>query len=158
MFDPNPKLVLTNQFGEVSINEVDASSTFGATNKSTPVVLTAAQVIALNATPIDIIPAIAGKIIEVVAVIYAYTKSTAFTVGSSKVIKTQYKTSGQLINSVPDTGLLDQAASTEAVGLGAGAGGIAIRGKAVQVTSDDTTIAVGTGSTLTVTAYYNILE
>lgn len=158
MFNPNPKLVLTNQFGEESINYVNPGSEIPASFKSVPVVLTAAQVIALNATPIDIVPAIPGKIIQVAAVVLNLTfGSAAFTVGSSKVIQAKYKTSGQLIAAVPDTGLLTAVADAESVAFANGAGGLAVRGKAIQLTSDDTTIAVGTGCTLTATVYYNVI-
>lgn len=158
MFNPNPKIVLVNQFGEESINYVAPGSEFSASFKSTPVVLSAAQVIALNATPIDIVPAISGKIIQVVAVVLAFTRGSAsFTVGSSKVLKAQYKTSGQQIASVPDDGFLTAVANAESVALANGGGGLAIRGKAIQLTSDDTTIASGTGSTVTATVYYNVI-
>lgn len=158
MFNPNPKLVLTNQFGEESINYVSPGSEIPASFKSAPVVLTAAQVIALNATPIEIIPAIAGKIIQVAAIVLTFTRGSAsFTVGSSKVIKAQYKTSGQQIASVPDDGFLTAVANAESVALANGGGGLAIRGKAVELTSDDTTIASGTGSTVTAVAYYNVI-
>lgn len=156
MFSPDPKLVLMNQYGEQSINAVLPGSEIVAL-KSTLITLTAAQVIALNATPIDVLDAVAGKTIQVVAAILTYTKSTAFTVGSNKVLKLQYKTSGQLISSVPDTGFIDQSTSQKAVLLPSGSGGIAIEGKAIQITSDDTTIGAGTGSTLGVQLYYNLI-
>lgn len=159
MFNPNPKLVLTNQFGEESVNYVSPGSEIPASFKSTPVVLTAAQVIALNATPIEIIPAIAGKIIQVAAVIFQYKKgSAAFTIGANKKMIAQYATGNQAIASIPETGFLDSATDKEGVGLGVSAGGLSIRGDAVELTTDDATpISVGTGSTVTVFAYYNII-
>ncbi len=159
MYNPTPKLVLTNQFGEESINAISPGSEIAASFKSAPVVLTAAQVIALNATPITIIPAVPGKIIQVAAVLFSYHKgTTAFTIGANKKLIAQYNTGAQAIASVPETGFIDQATDKEAVGLSVAAGGISIRGKAVEVTSDDATpISGGTGSTVTVTAYYNVI-
>jgi hypothetical protein len=158
MFDPNPKLVLVNNFGEETVNYVAPGSEIPASFKSTLIVLTAAQVIALNATPIDVLAAVTGKTIQVMAAILTYTRVANFTVGSSKVLQLKYKTSGQLISSVGDTGFLDQSTSQEAVLFGNGAGGVAIRGKAIQITSDDASIAAGTGSTLGVQLFYNILD
>lgn len=159
MFNPNPKLVLTNQFGEESINYVSPGSEIAACFKSAPVVLTAAQVIGLNGTPQQIIPAIAGKIIQVVAIVLAYHKgSAAFTIGANKSLKAQYATGDQAIASVPETGFLDSATDKEAVGFGNQAGGISLRGQAVELTSDDATpISGGTGSTVTVTAFFNVI-
>lgn len=157
-FNPNPKLVMINQFGEESINAIVSTSTFGAPLVSSTVTLSAAQVIALNATPQVLVPAVAGKIIEVVAVILNYVYgSAAFTVGSSKVIKAQYHTGTILIGSVSDTGFIDQVVNKEATLYGAGVGGLGVRGQGVELTSDDTTIAVGTGGTLVCHVLYNLI-
>ena len=156
MFNPNPKLVLTNQFGEVSINAIGPESNDYINNHV--VTLTAAQVIALNATPQVLVPAVAGKVIKVLAVKMSYVHgSAAFTIGSNKHLTAQYATSGQLIAQAPETGFIDQSSSTEADVFGPGVGGIAVRGKAVNLTSDDSTIAVGTDSTLVCTTYYQII-
>lgn len=159
MFNPNPKLVLTNQFGEESVNYVSPGSEIPASFKTAPLVLTAAQVIALNATPLEIIPAIAGKIIQVAAIVFSYHKgSAAFTIGASKKMIAQYATGNQAIASIPETGFLDSATDKEAVGFSVAAGGIGLRGDAVELTTDDATpISGGTGSTVTVTAYYNVI-
>lgn len=149
-YAPIPQEVLVNQFGEKSINQV--------VNAHTTVTLSAAQVIALNATPITLVPAVAGRIIVVQNVKIAYNHgSAAFTIGSSKHLMAQYATSAILINQVAETGFIDQTTSKEADLLGGGAGGVGFRGQAVQITSDDTTITVGTGSTLTITTFFQVI-
>jgi hypothetical protein len=120
------------------------------------VTLTAAQVIALDGSPITVVPAVAGQIIQVSMTKLVYTKgSAAFTVGSGKYLQMAYA-NGVLINEVLDAGFIDQSSSKEADLPGAGAGGVGIRGSAVQITSNDSSIAVGTGSTLTVTVNYKL--
>jgi hypothetical protein len=152
----NPQLVIKNQFGEQSQN-VSLAGTQGFPLLSAAVVLTAAQVIALNATPITVIPAVSGKLIVVMAMELSYKKgSAAFTIGSSKHLQAQYASAG-LIGQVAETGFIDQASNTEGDIIPGGSGFIGARGQAVQVTSDDTTITVGTGSTVTVQALYFLI-
>lgn len=155
----NPQLVVKNQFGEQSQLSPQAGTNFVAAFKSTTVTLTAAQVIALPGTPIQLVAAQSGKLLQVVAVEFKYTKGTsAFTIGASKSLIIQYATSDVLINKVGTTGFIDQSTSKVAFGLGAGAGAVSIDGQAIEITSDDTTPAsVGTGSTVAVTVFYNVL-
>lgn len=156
----NPSLNVKNQFGEAYQFSPQVGSNFVAAFKSATVTLTAAQVIALPGTPIALVAAQAGKLIQVVAVEMAYVKgASAFTIGSSKSLIVQYHTSAILINKVGTTGFIDQAANKTAMVLGSGAGGVGIGGQAVEITSDDTTpVSSGTGSTVAVTVYYNILN
>lgn len=116
------------------------------------VTLTAAQVIALNATPISLIPAVNGKLIEVGLVTVAYKYgSAAFTIGASKHIQVIY-TGGAVAGQVDETGLLDQVVNKEnAISCGNYS---PVRGAGVLVTSDDATILLGTGCTVTVNVYY----
>lgn len=155
-FSPNPKEVLVNQFGEKSINYIAPGSNFGL---RVSVVLTAAQVIALNASPISIIPAVSGKVLKVNALNVTYTfGSAAFTTGSTKHIILQYSGAGTTsIVSTAETGLIDQTSSKESTTANPAVTALGLRGQAIQVTSDDTTIAAGTGSTVTITAYYDIV-
>lgn len=156
----NPELVVKNQFGETLQLAPIAGTNFVASFKAATVTLSAAQVIALPGTPIQLVAAQTGKLIQVVAVEMAYVKGTsAFTIGASKSLIVQYHTSAILINKVGTTGFIDQASSKTAMVLGAGAGGVGIGGQAVEITSDDTTpMSVGTGSTVKVTVFYNVLN
>lgn len=148
-YSPTPQLVLVNQFGEKSINQVQ--------NAHASVTLTAAQVIALNATPIVVVPAVAGKLAVISNVKITYTKgSAAFTIGSSKHLQMQYTVGTVLINQVAETGFID-GLSKEADLTGPGPGGVTIRGSAIQITSDDTTITVGTGSTVKVDVFFQYI-
>lgn len=154
----NPQLVLENQQGETSINAIRPGSNFVAAFKATTVTLTAAQVIALPGTPIQLVAAQSGKLIQVVAVEYKYTKSTAFVVGASKSLIVRYKTANVNINLMGTTGFIDQATSKTAFGFGNQAGGVSVGGQAIEITSDDTTpVSGGTGSTVAVTVFYNVL-
>lgn len=156
----NPQLVVKNQFGEQSQLAPVAGTNFVAAFKSTTVTLTAAQVIALPGTPITLVAAQSGKLIQVVAVEYKYTKgSAAFTIGSSKSLIVQYNTSGVDIQSIGTTGFIDQSTSKTAFSYGGGnVAGVGIGGQAVEITSDDTTpVSGGTGSTVAVTVFYNVL-
>lgn len=156
-FSPNPELVLKNQFGEESINAIMPGTTYGPLVSAT-VTLTAAQVIALNATPQTLIPAVTGKTIVVQAIYLSLVHgSAAFTIGSSKHLMAQYHTAAILAAQVAETGFLDHASSISAVGYGPGVGGLSLQGLAIELTSDDTTIAVGTGSTLAVTVSYQLI-
>lgn len=154
----NPTLNVKNQFGEASQFSPQVGTNFVAAFKSATVTLTTAQVIALNATPIQLVAAQAGKLIQVVAVEMLYTKSTAFTITSSKSLIVQYHTSAVLINKVSTTGFIDQASSKTAMVLGMGAGGVGVGGQAVEITSDDSGVGAGTASTVAVTVYYNVLN
>ncbi len=131
---------------------------FVAAFKSATVTLTAAQVIALNATPIQLVAAQAGYLIQVVATEMLYTKSTAFTITASKHLILQYHTSAVQISSLLTTGFIDQSSSKTAFSLATGSGGVGIGGQAVEISSDDSGIAAGTGSTVAVTVYYNVLK
>lgn len=155
-----PQLVLKNQQGEVSNNAILAGTNYVAAFKAATVTLTAAQVIALPGTPIQLVAAQAGKLIQVVAVEMAYVKgAAAFTIGSSKSLIVQYHTSAILISKVGTTGFIDQSTSKTAMVLGSGVGGVGVGGQAVEITSDDTTpMSVGTGSTVVVNVYYNVLN
>lgn len=153
----NPQIVLKNQAGEVSNNAFIAGTNYVAAFKSTTITLTAAQVIALNATPIQLIAAQSGKLIQVVAAEMKYTKSTAFTVTSTKKLILQYNTSAVAIGSILETGFIDQAASKTAFVQSTLSGGVGIGGQAIEITSDDSSISVGTGSTVAVTVFYNVL-
>lgn len=149
-FTPTPKLVLKNQFGEESINQV--------INAKTVVTLTAAQVIALHTTAITLVAAVAGKVIKVSDVKMNYVKGTsAFTIGSSKHLTVQYATSAIAIAAQAETGFIDQSTSQESDLFGPGVGGQNVRGEAVQIISDDTGISVGTGSTVVVTVFYQLV-
>lgn len=156
----NPQLVLKNQQGETSINAIQPGTNFAAAFKSTTVTLTAAQVIALPGTPISLIPAQAGFVIQVVAVEFAYVKgASAFTIGSSKSLIVQYITSDVLINKIGTTGLLDSSSSKTGFAFGAGLGAVSVGGQGVEITSDDTTpVSGGTGSTVAVTVFYNLIK
>lgn len=155
----NPELVVKNQFGETSQLAPVAGTNFVAAFKAATVTLTAAQVIALDGAPIQLVAAQSGKLIQVVAVEMAYIKgSAAFTISASKHLIVQYHTSAILISQVNTTGFIDHASSLTAMVLGSGAGGLSIGGQAVEINSDDTGISVGTGSTVKVTVYYNLLN
>ncbi len=154
----NPQLVVKNQFGEQSQLSPQAGTNYVAAFKSTTVTLTAAQVIALPGTPITLVAAQSGKLIQVVAVEYKYTKSTAFTIGASKNLIVQYNTSGVDIQLMPTTGFIDQSTSKTAFTYSGTVAGVGIGGQAVEITSDDTTpVSAGTGSTVAVTVFYNVL-
>ena len=156
----NPQLNVVNSFGEKSQFSPIAGTNFVAAFKSATVTLSAAQVIALPGTPIQLVAAQSGKLIQVVAVEMAYVKgSAAFTIGSSKHLTVQYHTIATLISQVGTTGFIDQASNKTAMVLGSGAGGVGVGGAAVEITSDDTTpMSGGTGSTVAVTVYYNVLN
>ena len=87
-----------------------------------------------------------------------YVKSTAFTVTSAKKLIVQYHTSAVAVGSILETGFIDQSASKTAFVYGSGAGGVSVDGAAVEITSDDSAIGAGTGSTVAVTVYYNLLK
>lgn len=160
MFNPIPALVLKNQFGEESINYLAPGTNFVAAYKSAQLVLTAAQVIALNATPQTLIAAVTGEIIQLVALEMLYTHGTAaFTITASKHLLAEYAgvTTVQPVSFLT-TGFLDQTTSKEADAFAVGVGGIGIRGAGLLFTCDDSSMSVGTGSTLSVTAYYNLLK
>lgn len=156
----SPQLVVKNQFGETSQFSPQAGSNYVANFQSATVTLTAAQVIALPGTPIQLVALQANQLIQVVAVEMAYIKgSSAFTIGASKHLIVQYHTSAVLINQVGTTGFIDQSSNKTAMVMGSGAGGVGIGGQAVEITSDDTTpVSGGTGSTVKVTVYYNLLK
>ena len=156
----SPQLILKNQYGEVSINSPQLGSNYVANFQSATITLTAAQVIALPGTPIQLVAASSGNLIKVVAVEMLYTKgSAAFTIGSSKHLIVQYHTSATLIQQIGTTGFIDQASNKTGMLIGGGAGGVGIGGQAVEITSDDTTpVSGGTGSTVKVTVYYDILK
>jgi hypothetical protein len=157
MFNPVPSLVFKNQFGEETVAAFLAGSNWPGAVFGSLVTLSAAQVIALNATPITLVPAVAGKTVQVMAMIMAYTKgSAAFTIGASKHLIGQYHSSAVLIQQVGETGFID-GVSKQANLFGPGAGGVGIVGEAVEVTSDDSTIASGTGSTIAITTYFNLV-
>lgn len=155
----NPQIVLKNQQGEVSNNAILAGTNYVAAFKSATVTLTAAQVIALPGTPIQLVALQTGKLIQVVAAEIKYIKgASAFTIGSSKSLILQYHTSGVDIGLLGTTGFLDQASSKTAFVQSTLSGGVGIGGQAVEITSDDTTpVSVGTGSTVQVTVFYNLL-
>lgn len=135
-----------------------AGSNYVANFKAATVTLTTAQVLALNGTPITIVPAVSGSVIEVEAVEMAYIKGTnAFTVTASKHLTAQYATSNIAIGTVSTTGFIDQTTSKTAMVLSTSAGGVGITGQAVQITSDDSGMGSGTGSTVKVTVFYNLL-
>lgn len=154
----NPQLVLKNQQGETSVFAPQAGSNYVANFKAATVTLTAAQVIALNATPIQLVAAKTGYVIQVVAVEMKYTKSTAFGVTSGKKLIVQYHTSAVAIGNVAEVGFIDQSSSKTAFVYGAGTGGVSVDGAAVEITSDDSSITSGTSSTVAVTVYYNLLK
>lgn len=156
----NPQLVVKNQQGETSTFSPQAGSIFPASFKSATVTLTAAQVIALPGTPIQLVAAKTGYLIQVVGVEMAYVKgSAAFTIGASKHMIVQYHTSAVSAASILTTGFIDQATSKTAFAYTSTVSGIGIGGQAVEVTSDDTTpVSVGTGSTVAVTVYYNLVK
>lgn len=155
----NPQLLLKNQYGESFKFSPQAGSNYVANFKAATVTLSAAQVIALNATPIQLVAAQSGYLIQVVGIELAYVKgSAAFTVTSAKKLIVQYHTSAVAAGSILETGFIDQSSSKTAFVYGAGAGGVGIGGQAVEITSDDSAISVGTGSTVAVTVYYNLLK
>lgn len=155
----SPQLVVKNQFGETSQFSPQAGTNFVAAFQSATVTLTAAQVIALPGTPIQLVAAQTGKLFQVVAIEYKYTKGTsAFTIGSSKSLITRYKTANVNISLMPTTGFIDQATSKTAFSTAAAVNAVSIGGTALEITSDDTTpVSSGTGSTVAVTVYYNVL-
>ncbi|MDH4163316.1 MAG: hypothetical protein OEW15_11605 [Nitrospirota bacterium] len=156
----NPQIVLENQQGETSVNAIKAGSVFPASFRAATVTLTAAQVIALPGTPIQLVAAQSGKLIQVVAVEYIYTKgAAAFTIGASKNLIVEYNTSGVNIQLMPTTGFIDQSTSKTAFTYAGSVAGVGIGGQAVQITSDDTTpVSGGTGSTVKVIVYYNLIN
>lgn len=153
-----PELVVKNRFGETSVFSPQPGTNFVAAFKAATVTLTAAQVIAANVTPIQLVAAKAGYLIQVVGTELIYTKSTAFTVTASKHLILQYHTSAVQISSLLTTGFIDQATSKTAFSLATGSGGVGIGGQAVEIISDDSGIAAGTGSTVQVIVYYNLLK
>lgn len=154
----NPQLAVKNQFGEESLLSPVAGTNYVAAFKSATITLTAAQVIALNATPITLVAAQSGKLIQPVAVEFIYTKgAAAFTIGSSKHLIVQYHTSAVAAGQVNETGFIDQASSLKAFEYTPTVSGVGIGGQALEITSDDTTITVGTGSTVKVIVFYNVL-
>ncbi len=154
----NPLMVVKNQFGEQYNQRILQFQ--GASFQSTPVVLSAAQVKLLNVTPIVLVGSVAGKVIQVVGVDLAYSKSTAFAVSNpaSKLI-VNYNTSGVVASSIVETGFIDASSSKEAM-LFHGGGGLGIRGEAIEITSNGSTgeITSGTASTVTATVFYNVLQ
>lgn len=155
----NPQLVFKNQFGETTQAAPIAGTNYVAAFKSSTVTLSAAQVIALNATPIQLVAAQAGYLIQVVAAEAVYTKgASAFTLSGSTNLQIQYHTSAVLIAEQPLTGFIDQSSSKTAFLQSVLTSGIGIGGQAVEVTSDDSGITGGTGSTVAVTVYYNLLK
>lgn len=154
----SPQIVLKNQQGEVSNNAILAGSNFVASFQSATVTLTTAQVLALNGTPIQLVAAQSGYLIQVVDAEMKYTKSTAFTVTSSKHLELQYHTSAVQIASISTTGFIDQSTSKTAFVQSTLSGGVSIGGEAVEITSDDSGMGAGTGSTVAVTVYYNLLK
>jgi hypothetical protein len=156
MLQFKPQLVIKNQYGEESQN-APLPGSFGFPLLSTAVILTAAQVIALNATPQTIIPAVAGKLIQVLAVECSYTYgSAAFTITSSKHLQAAYASAGT-IGQVATTGLLDQTANKEGDIFPGGNSFIGARGQAVNITCDDSGMSGGTGGTVTVQALYQYI-
>jgi hypothetical protein len=155
----NPQLVLKNQQGETSVMSPQAGSNFVANFKSATVTLTAAQVIGAASTPIQILPAQTGKVLEVVASEMLYTKgASAFTINSSKSALLRYHTSNVQIGTISTTGFLDSSSSKTAFVYGPGAGGVGIGGQAVEFTTDDQGMGSGTGSTVKITVFYNVLN
>lgn len=156
----NPQLILKNQQGEESVNAIMPGTNFSAAFKSATVTLTAAQVIALPGTPIQLVAAKSGYLIQVVSVEMAYVKgASAFTIGSSKSMIVQYHTSAVAAASISTTGFIDQATSKTAFAYTSTVSGVGIAGQAVEITSNDTTPAsVGTGSTVAVTVFYNLVK
>lgn len=78
------------------------------------VILTTAQLLALKATPIELIPApAAGKAIHLIGGVVTYNKgTTAFTVGNTdENLELGYDTGTTSVAVVETTGLIDQAAS-----------------------------------------------
>jgi hypothetical protein len=155
----NPQLNLKNEFGETHVFSPQAGSNWVGNFKAATVTLTAAQVIALNGTPITLIAAQSGMMIKVAAVEMVYTHgSAAFTVTASKHLELQYHSSAVQINSVSTTGFIDQTTGKTAMVIGGGSGGVGIGGEAVEITSDDSSMSSGTGSTVAVTVYYDLLK
>lgn len=155
----NPELVMKNQQGETSVFSPQAGSNYIANFKAATVTLSAAQVIALQATPIQLVAAKAGYVIKVAGVEMKYVMgSAAFTVTSSKHLTVQYHTSAVQIEQIGTTGFIDQSSSQTAFTLGAGAGGVGIGGQAVEITSDDGSMGSGTGSTVAVTVFYDYVK
>lgn len=156
----NPELVVKNSFGEQSQLTPIAGTNFVAAFKSTTVTLTAAQVIALPGTPIQLIAAQSGKLIKIEAIEMKYVKgASAFTIGASKSLIVRYKTANVNISLVSTTGFIDQASSKTAFGLPGAVSGVTVGGTAIEITSDDTTpVSGGTGSTVAVTVFYNVLN
>lgn len=154
----NPQLVVIGAQGDKQVLTTQKGTNFVAAYKAATITLTAAQVIALNATPIQLVAAQTGKLIQVVAAELIYTKSTAFTITASKHLQLQYHTSAVQIASLLTTGFLDQAASKTAFVQSTLTGGVGIGGQAVEITSDDSGVGAGTGSTVQVLVYYNLLN
>jgi hypothetical protein len=158
---PPPVLVLKNQYGEQTTNRV--LNYQGGALQSASVVLTPAQVIAMGVTPIQLVGSVANQIIQVNSVEIAFAKgSVAFSVGSPSVDKmiVQYHSSAIPVASVLESGLIDQSVSTEADLFGFGAGGVGIRGEAVELVANGSVgeITGGTGSSVKATIFYNILN
>jgi hypothetical protein len=149
--------LFTNQYGEKTIATLTGGN-FGDAYLSVTKTLTAAQVIALNATQISLIPAVTGKVIKVASCSLVYTKgSSAFTVGSGgDVIGVRYHTLNTAIQSINETGFIDQSTSKTATVFGSGSGGLSLAGASVEIYSNATDVSVGTGSTVAVTCFYGL--
>lgn len=149
--------LFTNQYGEKIIGTVTGGN-FGSAYLSSKVTLTAAQVIALNATPITLVAAVTGKVIHVSSCSLVYTKgSAAFTVGTgSDVIGVRYHTVNIVAQNINETGFIDQATSKTAQVFGGGTGGLSIAGTALEIYSNASDVSVGTGSTVAVQCFYGL--
>lgn len=149
--------LFTNQYGEKIIANVTGGN-FGSAYLSAKVTLTAAQVIALNATPIQLVAAVTGKTIHVSSCTLIYTKgSAAFTVGTgSDVIGVRYHTANIVAQNINETGFIDQASSKTAQVFGGGTGGLSILGTALDIYSNSADTTVGTGSTVSVQCFYGL--
>lgn len=150
-------MIFKNQYGEETIGNLIGGN-FGSAYLSSTVTLSAAQVIALNATPITIVPAVSGKVIHVSSCKMVYTKgSAAFTVGTgSDVIGTRYHGTSVIANNINETGFIDQSSAKTADVFGGGNGGVTIRGVAVEIYSNAADVTVGTGSTVAISCFYGL--
>ncbi len=130
--------------------------------RKTVYTLTSAQILALNGTPVTVVPAVSGKVIQLYSCEFQYTYvSTPYTVGGQG-LNIQYTTdtvppSGSYTAIFcPDTGLLDQTANKEFI-MPTISSASFLRSTGLNITTSDTSIAGGNG-TLTLVIYYYVLD
>lgn len=147
---------------------------------SSVVTLTADQVNALNTTPFTIVPATAGKATLVSYIKMTYNHVTPFTISGGGQLAVLHKTTGSapasfIINNdangtavLGTSGFLDQTTNQNSIATAGPQGGSGIGDASNGFSQDPTGLDViltnasgstsgGTGSTLTVTTYYQLI-